>query len=107
MPYSQIDHGKIDSRTLPVDALNERRRHVVKMWLDGLSPKDAAAQREMSRTTEIAAVRAYEAGGSRALEVDHGGRPVGSGRTLSREQEPATRIAAMQLRQQAPAASLL
>ncbi|MCS6762691.1 MAG: hypothetical protein MO853_00005 [Candidatus Protistobacter heckmanni] len=38
---------KIDSRTLPVAALNERRRRVVKMRLDGVSLKDAAAQCEM------------------------------------------------------------
>jgi hypothetical protein len=34
---------KIDSRTLPVDALNERRRRAVKMRLDGASLKDTAA----------------------------------------------------------------
>ena len=74
---------KIDSRTLPVDALNERRRRAVKMRLDGTSLKDTAAQCEMSRTTVIAAVKAYEAGGWKAVDVDRGGRPVGSGRTLS------------------------
>lgn len=78
---------KIDSRTLPVDALNERRRRAVKMRLDGTSLKDTAAQCEMSRTTVIAAVRVYEAGGWKAVDVDRGGRPVGSGRTLSAEQE--------------------
>ena len=78
---------KIDSRTLPVDALNERRRRAVKMRLDGASLKDTAAQCEMSRTTVIAAVKAYEAGGWKAVDVDRGGRPVGSGRTLSAEQE--------------------
>jgi transposase len=78
---------KIDSRTLPVDALNERRRRAVKMRLDGASLKDAAAQCEMSRTTVIAAVKAFEAGGWKAVDGDRGGRPVGSGRTLSAEQE--------------------
>jgi transposase len=41
----------------------------------------------MSRTTVIAAVKAFEAGGWKAVDVDRGGRPVGSGRTLSAEQE--------------------
>jgi transposase len=78
---------KIDSRTLPLEALNERRRRAVKMRLDGVSLKDTAAQCEMSRTTIIAAVKAYEAGGWKAVEVDRGGRPTGSGRTLTAEQE--------------------
>lgn len=78
---------KIDSRTLPVDALNERRRRAVKMRLGGTSLKETAAQCEMSRTTVIAAVKAFEAGGWKAVDVDRGGRPVGSGRTLTAEQE--------------------
>ena len=56
---------KFDSRTLPVAALNERRRRAVKMRLDGVSLKDAAAQCEMSRTTVIAAVKAFEAAAGR------------------------------------------
>ncbi|MFN9031770.1 MAG: helix-turn-helix domain-containing protein, partial [Betaproteobacteria bacterium] len=60
---------KTDSRTLPVDALNERRRRAVKMRLDGTSLKDTAAQCEMSRTTVIAAVKAYETGGWKAVDV--------------------------------------
>ncbi|MCS6762969.1 MAG: IS630 family transposase [Candidatus Protistobacter heckmanni] len=78
---------KIDSRTLPVAALNERRRRAVKMRLDGVSLKDAAAQCEMSRTTLIAAVKAYRAGGWKALDVERPGRPQGTGRTLTAEQE--------------------
>jgi transposase len=78
---------KIDSRAMPVDSLNERRRRAVKMRLDGTTLKDTAAPCEMSRTTVIAAVKAYEPGGWKAVDVDRGGRPVGSGRTLSAEQE--------------------
>lgn len=78
---------KVDSRRLPLDALNERRRRAVKMRLDGASLKDTAAQCEMSRTTVIAAVKAYHAGGWKAVVVDRGGRPVGSGRTLTDAQE--------------------
>src|SRR5574343_768030 len=78
---------KIDSRTLPVAALNERRRRAVKMRLDGVSLKDAAAQCEMSRTTVIAAVKAYRAGGWKAVDVERPGRPQATGRTLTAEQE--------------------
>lgn len=78
---------KIDSRTLSVDALNERRRRAVKMRLDGVSLKDTAAQCEMSRTTVIAAVKAYVDGGWKAVDVARLGRPEGTGRTLTVEQE--------------------
>ena len=78
---------KIDSRTLPVDALNERRRRAVKLRLDGVSLKDTAAQCEMSRTTVIAAVKAHATGGWKAVDVSRPGRPQGTGRTLTAEQE--------------------
>lgn len=78
---------KIDSRTLPLDALNERRRRAVKMRLDGVSLKETAAQCEMSRTTVIAAVKAHAVGGWKAVAVARPGRPSGSGRALSAQQE--------------------
>ena len=78
---------KIDSRTLSVDALNERRRRAVKLRLEGVSLKDTAAQCEMSRTTVIAALKAYEVGGWKAVDIARPGRPSGTGRTLSAEQE--------------------
>src|SRR6218665_162499 len=56
----------IDSRTLSVAALDERRRRAVKMRLDGVSLKDTAAPCEMSRTTLIAALNAHAEGGRRA-----------------------------------------
>src|SRR6218665_761808 len=58
---------KIDSRTLSVDALDERRRRAVKMRLDGVSLKDTVAQCEMSLTTVIAALKAHAEGGWRAV----------------------------------------
>ena len=78
---------KIDSRTLSVEALNERRRRAVKMRLQGVSLKETATQCEMSRTTVIAAVKAYEAGGWVAVDIERPGRPSGVGRMLSTEQE--------------------
>src|SRR6218665_3468410 len=64
---------KIDSRTLSVDALDERRRRAVKMRLDGVSLKDTVAHCEMSRTTVIAALKANAEGGWGA--VHHAPRP--------------------------------
>jgi transposase len=78
---------KIDSRRLPVDALNERRRRAVKMRVGGVSLKDTAARCEMSRTTVIAALKAYEVGGWKAVDIARPGRPSGTGRTLTAEQE--------------------
>jgi transposase len=78
---------KIDSRTLPVEALNERRRRAVKLRLDGVPLKDVATQCELSRTTVIAAVRAFEAGGWKAVAISRPGREVGTCRILSPEQE--------------------
>jgi transposase len=78
---------KIDSRTLSVEALNERRRRAVKMRLQGVSLKETAAQCEMSRTTVIAALKAYAAGGWKAVDIERPGRPSGTGRTLTVEQE--------------------
>ena len=69
---------KVDSHTLPLEALNERRRRAVKMRLDSTSLKDMAAHCKMSRTTVTAAVKAHRAGGWRAVEVGRGGRPARS-----------------------------
>ena len=45
--WSDVAWIKIDSRTLPVAELNERRRRAVKMRLHGVSLKAAAAQGKM------------------------------------------------------------
>ncbi len=58
---------KIDSRTLPLEALNERRRRAVKMRLDGVPLQEVAVQWELSRTTVIAAVK----NGASTTEVAH------------------------------------
>jgi transposase len=78
---------KIDSRTLSVEALNERRRRAVKMRLEGVSLVKTAGQCAMSRTTVIAALKAYESGGWKAVDIARPGRPSGTGRTLTGEQE--------------------
>lgn len=78
---------RIDSRTLSVEALNERRRQAVKMRLQGVSVNETAAQCELTRTTVSAAFKAYEAGGWKAVDNARRGRPSGMGRTLTAEQE--------------------
>lgn len=72
--------GKIDSRTLPVEVLKERRSRAVEMRLDGTSLKEAAAQCEMPSMTVIAAMKSPprnslttkcdDAGAGRAAQVD-------------------------------------
>ena len=52
-----------------------------------MSLRETAAQCEMSRTTVIAALKAYEAGGWKAVDIERPGRPSGTGRTLTAEQE--------------------
>lgn len=64
-----------------MEALKERRRRVLEMRLDATSLKGTAAQREMSRRTVIAAMKAHDAGGWTAVEVDRGGRTAGTART--------------------------
>ncbi|MEX3640046.1 hypothetical protein [Paraburkholderia sp. BR14320] len=48
--------------SIPLAALNERRRRAVKMRIEGVALKEVALRCEMSPTTVIAACKAYEAG---------------------------------------------
>lgn len=52
------------------------------MWLDVVSRNETAAQCEL-----IAPVKAFHVGGWKAVMVDRPSRPVGTGRTLTAEQE--------------------
>lgn len=81
----------IDSRTLPVEARNERCLRAVKMRLERVSVKETAAQGELSPTVVIAALKAFHAGGWTAVVVHRPGRPAGTGRRLSAEQEREVR----------------
>ena len=54
---------KIDSSTLPLEALNERRRRAVKMRMDGYGVDETARQCELARGTVISAHKAYLASG--------------------------------------------
>lgn len=79
--------GKVDTRTLPVAAVNERRRQAVKLRIEGAKLKDISRITELSPTTIIAAYKAYCEGGWKAVPVSAGGRSTGDGRTLTPEQE--------------------
>ncbi len=79
--------AKIDTRTLPIAVVNERRRQAVKLRIEGVMLKDIVRITELSPTTIIAAHKTYLEGGWKAVPVSAGGRPVGDGRTLSPDQE--------------------
>jgi len=83
---------KIDSRGLPdavlPDAvLNERRGRAVKLREAGVSVRQVAAQCELSTHTVVEAHKAFRRGGWSAVKVKRSGRPTGSGRQLSAEEE--------------------
>jgi len=79
--------NKVDSRTLPVKALNERRRRAVKIRLAAVKLKDTAAPCDISRTSVITALKAYQPGGRNQVEVALPGRPEAMGLKPSVEQE--------------------
>jgi sulfate adenylyltransferase subunit 2 len=72
-----------DTRSLPADALNERRRLAVRLRLSGLSLHAVAEAAQLSVPTVIAAMKAFEKGGWRAVAVGKRGRETGAGRLLS------------------------
>ena len=78
---------KTEAHRLPRVVLNERRRRAVKLRLGGATIAEAAAQCELGRSAVIRAMQAYECGGWSAVAVPIVGRPVGSGRQLTAEQE--------------------
>lgn len=78
---------KIDSRGLPDAVLNERRRRAVKLREAGIAVRQVAEQCELSTHTVVEAHKAFRRGGWSAVKIKRGGRPVGSGRMLTAEQE--------------------
>jgi transposase len=78
---------KIDSRGLPDAVLNERRRRAVKLREAGIAVRQVAEQCELSTHTVVEAHKAFRRGGWSAVKVKRSGRPVGSGRQLTAEQE--------------------
>ena len=78
---------KIDSRGLPDAVLNERRRRAVKLREAGIAVRQVAELCELSTHTVVEAHKAFRLGGWSAVKIKRGGRPVGSGRQLTAEQE--------------------
>lgn len=82
---------KIDARKLPLSALNERRRRAVKLRQRGMTLREVASETELSIPTVRAAHQAYLSGGWSAVNVRPRGRPNGSGRRLTSEEEELIR----------------
>jgi len=70
-----------------MQALAERRRRAVRLRERGVQVNDVARECELSRGTVIAAHKAYRLGGWAEVALKPRGRPTGSGRRLSAEQE--------------------
>jgi len=79
--------GQDDGRKIPVEAQQERRRQVIRAWKRGVNRHQIAEQVGLGYTAVCNIVRRYEAKGSRGLEMGRRGRPQGSCRTLTPEQE--------------------
>jgi transposase len=82
---------RTDTRTLPIEVINERRRRAVKLRLSGLAIREVAKQAELSPQTVVTVMKAYEAGGWKGVALKPRGREVGQGRTLSADQEAEIR----------------
>lgn len=78
---------KTEGHRLPRAVLNECRRRAVKLRLSGATIVETAAQCELGRSAIIRTMQAYERGGWKAVAVSIAGRPPGSGRLLTAEQE--------------------
>ncbi len=78
---------KIDSRKLSESALNERRRRAVKMREAGVPVREVARECELSTHTVVEAYKCFRKGGWSAVNIHRAGRPVGSGRMLTADQE--------------------
>lgn len=78
---------KIDTRCLKPEALQERRRHVIRLHKQGLNRNQIAKMCELSHTTVSKVIALYEQGGWPALKPSRRGRRTGQSRRLSEAQE--------------------
>ncbi|HEV2855184.1 MAG TPA: IS630 family transposase [Thermoanaerobaculia bacterium] len=78
-------------KRLSTEVLNDRRRRAVKLRLGGMKLAEVAQAVGLARGTIISAMKAYEAGGWKAVAIKARGRSVGDGRTLNAEQEKTIR----------------
>lgn len=82
--------SKTDSRSLPDEALIERRKQVVRSRQMGMGLKASASHSGMSREAANRAWQLYRKSGMGALETKRTGRPVGSGHILTQAQQEET-----------------
>jgi len=80
-----------NGKRLSTEVLNERRRQAVKLRLSGMKLAAVAETVGLTRGTIISAMKAYKAGGWKAVAVKARGRSMGDGRSLNAEQEKTIR----------------
>jgi transposase len=79
--------NKEDGRKLTCQAQYERRKQAVRLHMRGMKVDDIAAALSMGHVTVRAAIKTANKSGVKALQPKPTGRPVGSQRRLSPEQE--------------------
>ena len=78
---------KVDTRKLKPEVQQQHRKQVVRLRKTGRTYKEIGEIVGIHPTNACKIFKAYEKGGSKAIEVTKRGRKVGSCRTLSEEQE--------------------
>ena len=78
---------KEDGRKLAAEAQFERRKQAVRLHKQGKTPEQIAEMLGMGHVTVRSAIKTAAAGGIKALAPQKRGRPSGSCRQLSEEQE--------------------
>src|ERR1035441_9591774 len=76
-----------DARKLSSDAQHERRRQVVRAYKRGVNRRQIADEFGLSYSSVRMIVNRFKQDGLRGIESGRRGRPAGSCRTLSAEQE--------------------
>jgi transposase len=76
-----------DARSLTPDALLDRRKQAVGLHNKGMKQQEIAEITGVHRNTVGQWIAKWKEGGSQALNVKSSGRPAGSGRSLTREEE--------------------
>jgi len=80
-----------DARKLSPEAQHERRRQVVRAYKRGVNRRQIARDSGLSYSSVRMIVNRFKQDGLRGIESGRRGRPAGSCRTLSSEQEEQIR----------------
>lgn len=78
---------RVDTRTLTPEAREQLRRMAIRMHQRGRTQVAIAEELGIRRATVSGWIRAYRDAGAKALKEAPRGRPVGTGRRLTPEQE--------------------